>query len=326
MAYIPFTDSEVQVDKPWGADQAQKVKGDFDYLYGQTSEKQGVFNGSFEIDSDSDGVPDGWTKNLYPGGSGAYETTDPSHGAKAYKFTHPGGASNGGGYLESDYIEITEYVLPQIDFMLKCSVAGMKNIVRLRYFDKGNAYLSQEDVYSSTSNPTAWTRKVAGGVPPATARYMKIQLISGFTDTNVAGTIMWDRVITNVALDSQTAGNYLLVENTPERTSTSTTYIKLKETKVAVSGTFRIKFSFYFDTGTTGYARIYRNGVAVGTERTSVGSPYVEYSEDIGNWNIGDLVQVYVKRTAGTSPWTVYVKDLNIYTAAPPIGGGLYNY
>ena len=124
-----------------------------------------------------------------------------------------------------------------------------------------------------------------------------------------------------VVLASQTAGDYLLDTNPAERTTASASYVKLKETKVGVSGTFRIKFSLKSDAGGAVFARIYRNGVAVGTERSTTSTTFVEYSEDIGGWAAGDLVQVYGKDTA-----TPHVQNLNIYTAAPPIGGGLYGY
>lgn len=124
-----------------------------------------------------------------------------------------------------------------------------------------------------------------------------------------------------VVLASQTAGDYLLVENTTARTVTTTTYAKYKETKVGVGGTYRIKFSMKANTSGTIYGQIYRNGVAVGTERSTTSTTITEFSEDIGGWSSGDLVQLYSKRTVDG-----FVSIFNIYTAAPPIGGGLYNY
>ena len=120
---------------------------------------------------------------------------------------------------------------------------------------------------------------------------------------------------------AQTAGDYLLVENTTARTVTTTTYAKYKETKVGVGGTYRIKFSMKANTSGTIYGQIYRNGVAVGTERSTTSTTITEFSEDIGGWSSGDLVQLYSKRTVDG-----FVSIFNIYTAAPPIGGGLYGY
>lgn len=207
MAYTPITNAEIQVKQPVRQELMQKIKDNFDDHEGRLAAAAGggagggVPNGSFEIDSDNDGIPDGWTRSLYPGGSGEFETANPDHGAKAYRFTHPGGAGNGGGYLESGYVEITEAISPLVGFSLRCSVAGMKNIVRLNYYTAAKVFISSEDIYSSTANPTVWTRYGLSswwfGIPPANARYVKIQLISGFTDTNVSGTIYWDNVTLN---------------------------------------------------------------------------------------------------------------------------------
>ncbi|MBI5560189.1 MAG: hypothetical protein HY883_02830 [Deltaproteobacteria bacterium] len=225
MGWNPLTSNEIQVKQPTRQELWQKIKDNLDYLYGTMSPGGRLQNGSFEVDSDSDGIPDGWTQSLYPGGSGAYETMAPAHGAKAYKFTHPGGANNGGGYLESDYIEISDTNVPMVDFMIKCSAAGMKNIVRLRYFDKAKAFLSSEDVYSSTSNPTSWSRFFALGTPPASARYIKIDLISGYTDTNVAGTITWDMVEVSAAWSLAIKSTVTL--DFPEKNPGTASYVDL---------------------------------------------------------------------------------------------------
>ena len=61
-----------------------------------------------------------------------------------------------------------------------------------------------------------------------------------------------------------------------------------------------------------GYGRIYRNGVAVGTERNVSTSPtYTEYSEDISGWSEGDLCQLYVHDTAGNG---CISKNFRIYS------------
>ncbi|MEK7549192.1 MAG: hypothetical protein AAB496_01755, partial [Patescibacteria group bacterium] len=122
---------------------------------------------------------------------------------------------------------------------------------------------------------------------------------------------------------SQTAGDYELNLNSAERTTASATYVKLKETKIGVGGTLRIKFSIKGIGGPL-YGRIYRNGVAVGTERNTSSDTYVEFSEDIGGWSAGDLVQVYAHRTGSLT--SVDIQGLNIYTAAPPIAGGHVSY
>ena len=100
MGYDAILSTEVDVDSPGKAELFQKIKDNFDYLYSLIGGPVEVPNGSFEIDTDADGVPDNWTLNLYAGGSAAFDTTTPAHGANAYKFTRASGASNGRGYLE----------------------------------------------------------------------------------------------------------------------------------------------------------------------------------------------------------------------------------
>lgn len=120
------------------------------------------------------------------------------------------------------------------------------------------------------------------------------------------------------SLTTYTAGDYLLYSNDTERITTSTTYIKLKEIKVRWSGTYRIKFDLY-NTGGTGNAQLYKNGAAIGTERTATGTE-TTYSEDIA-LVVGDLIQVYVKYPTGGND--VRVNDFRIYCAEE---GGLSGY
>ena len=222
MAYDAITSAEIQVGKPEKQSLWQKVKDDFDYLYGAVASASGALpaNGSFETDSDGDGIPDSWTRTLYPGGSGAFETSSPAHAAKAYKFVHPGGSGNGGGKLVSEYIEVTELTKYNLSFILWASVAGMRNKVQADYYAKDKSSISTSDLYNSTSNPTSATFYQYTFTPPANARYVKIMLIGGYTDTDVAGNIFFDGVLVNP-------------EPLPD---SSVTQAKLKTTTGSVSG------------------------------------------------------------------------------------------
>lgn len=199
MAYSALTTAETDVDSPITDALMTKIKANFEYLYSAVgSLEQLPVNGSFEIDADSSGIPDNWTQGLYTGGSAAYDTTTPFHGAKAYKFTRPATAGNGGGYLETGYLEISEYLSATIEWAMK-GEASLKNKVTVRYFDADKVDLSSdEDIYTSTSNPTTWTKYLRFTIPPATARYMKVRFIAGYTDTAVAGDTYFDDVKINI--------------------------------------------------------------------------------------------------------------------------------
>lgn len=118
------------------------------------------------------------------------------------------------------------------------------------------------------------------------------------------------------AFPSATVGDYLETSANIERTTTETAeYVKVKEIVLGRVGIYRVKFRLWGGgAGKTAYGRIYKNGVAHGTEQSESGSSYVEKSEDIAGWSQGDLLQLYLKATTGN---TAYGKELRIYTGNP---------
>lgn len=194
MAFTALSNTEIAVGKPITQELMQKIKDNFDYLAGlQDPGLSGVFNGSFENDTDSDGIPDGWTRNLYPGGAGAIISTSGTIGAKSYQFTHPGGAGNGGGYLDSEYIEINENISPAVQASVYSNAALVLEIV-CRYYDKDKVYISDETLYTVSTSLGAWVEKSLYGIPPANAKFMKVRLIGGKDSASTAGVARFDNV------------------------------------------------------------------------------------------------------------------------------------
>lgn len=195
MAYDPIEDVEIEVKKPVTRALMAKFQDNFDYLYGAlgTVTTEGLQNGSFEIDGGADNIPDGWTLSLYPGGTGGMNSTS-AHGAKSFRFTHPGGAGNGGGYLESDYIPISEYDKYMMSWIWWTTVSGMHIEVLARYFDKDKVPISDESIFDTTAGATTPTRHIAGCNPVVGARFIKLRIDAGNPDTNVAGSIYFDGV------------------------------------------------------------------------------------------------------------------------------------
>lgn len=162
-----------------------------------------VTNGSFEVDSDSDGFPDQWTRTLYTGGAFSLVDDDgtgtySAHGLKAIKFTHPGGGGNGGGEIVTHadtYIEITPKRAYWLTWMNKNSVAGVTNSVDILEYDATQTQVATTTVFSQTSNPTSWTLyKVQFKPADATTRYIKIKFKCGETSASTAGDIYIDDV------------------------------------------------------------------------------------------------------------------------------------
>ena len=89
----------------------------------------------------------------------------------------------------------------------------------------------------------------------------------------------------------------LRTTNASGQATTSNTYVKVKETLYnEVSGIIRVAFdaSASSNSGGNSYARIYKNGVAYGTERTYSTTGPTTFSEDLA-FSTGDLIQVYAK-------------------------------
>jgi hypothetical protein len=153
-------------------------------------------NGSFEEDVDSDGVPDHWSVFFYPGGTGGYDTGEHARGMKSYKFVHPGGKGNGGGYLESDQVRADPLFFKPVRFACKASAAGMKVACVVLHYDGGKGFLGEKEVYASIANPTAWGLVVITNLTcsfPGT-EYVKVRLVGGKDDTDVAGTVWFGAV------------------------------------------------------------------------------------------------------------------------------------
>jgi hypothetical protein len=103
----------------------------------------------------------------------------------------------------------------------------------------------------------------------------------------------------------------VIVDNPTERTTNSTSYVRVKESRIFCRGKIRVYFEIH--TTSSGYAAngwVYRNGVAVGTERSTTSTTYVSFTEDIDGWFEGDCCQIYGK--IGTTAQTCYIRNQQI--------------
>ncbi len=110
-----------------------------------------------------------------------------------------------------------------------------------------------------------------------------------------------DRIFINLIGLVYSASDDLLCSDDPEDFTYREDYTKILEIEIlpyifSDETTLRIKFDLKSASSSyTAYGRIYRNGVAVGTERSTTSTSFVNYSEDISGWSSGDLIQVYTK-------------------------------
>lgn len=95
--------------------------------------------------------------------------------------------------------------------------------------------------------------------------------------------------------------------NATERSSSNTSYTKLKEISLQVGG----KFTFYWQMraeGGTVYTKLYVNGTAIGTEQSTTSTTYVNKSDTI-TVQAEDLVQIYGHGEVG---YAVFVKNFYV--------------
>jgi len=114
-----------------------------------------------------------------------------------------------------------------------------------------------------------------------------------------------------------TAGDVIEAWAPTARSGTNTSMVRVKEIHVSRSGTYRIKFDLRsLAPGVTVYGRVYRNGAAVGTLRSTTSSTFVTFSQDIAGWSPGDLCQLYARTDPGEPPITGRYEVRNFIVAS----------
>ena len=109
------------------------------------------------------------------------------------------------------------------------------------------------------------------------------------------------------------AGATLRNSNDAERSIAAGVYTLIKETRLnADLPECRVKYEHKRDGGTgTGYFKLYKNGVAEGSEITNNGAVWTEMSEDLSGFVNGDLLQVYAYLVGGTGD--PYVRNFRFH-------------
>lgn len=153
-----------------------------------------VANGSFETQGNASTEADGWTLTAQSDGTVERITADNYDGEASLKFTSLG---NGGGQADTDsFFAVSPGRQYEVSFALKCSVADIRNIVQVRYFDEDQSFLSNSSVYDEdTSNPTSWTLKSFSDTPPSNARFAKLRILGADQSDATAGEAKFDNVV-----------------------------------------------------------------------------------------------------------------------------------
>lgn len=116
--------------------------------------------------------------------------------------------------------------------------------------------------------------------------------------------IQTDQFFTNILSDS------IIAELDTERNTTELGYTKLKELQIFIAGFYRISMDLKgSNPGTDAFCKIYKTGVAYGTEYTNDTTSYTSHSEDL-YFDRGDLIQLYCK--SAHESWAAYIRNFKI--------------
>lgn len=166
------------------------------------------------------------------------------------------------------------------------------------YVDLPNSALDGDSPGTQTifealrDNPIAITEGAAGAPRVQT---------DAIANGAITGAKVLDGTITPDKLYPANVGEKTEAISTTLNSTTSTSYVKKKEMALKRGGSFRVRFGLHTEVGgSVVYGRIYKNGVAVGTERSteeySTSPAYFE--EDISGWSSGDNLQLYIKSSS----------------------------
>jgi hypothetical protein len=178
-------------------------------------------------------------------------------------------------------------------------------------------------LHGNASGNPAFGAIVAADITDATITYAKIQNVTTarLLGRSTAGSGVMEELTvgTGISLSagvlSISYGNLYAVANTgtiassadTTRTVSAGSYTKSKEFAILAAGSYDVYFQLRNTTGSgTTFGRIYKNGVAAGTERSNATSSFVAYNETISGLVAGDLIQLYAYKTIDNGEVTTF--------------------
>jgi hypothetical protein len=131
------------------------------------------------------------------------------------------------------------------------------------------------------------------------------------TDNLGTNTIRWDNVymdtlhvtdgIDKTHISDRVAGDWQ-VGNISYGSTNATSYTKICEVRVTQAGSYKVAYGGYSGGGATSYIKTYKNGTAVGAQKTITDGSGADYQETSGWTGLveGDLIQLYGDAGAGS--------------------------
>jgi hypothetical protein len=344
MAWNDISSSLCDIGKGLTTTLMNYIRGNLDYLKANTGTgniRNLLTNPSFENYDPSTFAPNNWDITLGAASSALVVVTNSAISGAAWLQVVP--PASGDTTIKSSFMEINYKKLLRWKLMLRKYTAASDIQIKV-YFYKGdqtagavtpdingssypqpgevpeNAYATAGAGYAiwdfGTVIPTAGsgvdTHTAIQGIiqPPSDARWAKIEIIIGAT----TGYVYFDAVeVYQPDFDDRdyiSASANLKLSLDTEKITVSTSYVEAKRFRVYQHGIYRVKFNLKTGTvGTAAYGRIYKNGVAYGTQQSDITGSYVTKTEDL-EFGQGDTIGLWIK---ATSPRTAYVQNFQLY-------------
>ena len=188
----------------------------------------------------------------------------------------------------------------------------------------GHATLPRLDIvcYDTSAGAVAVTPGTAASVPQPPdipAGDILLALISvPALDTTISSDQITDEIIIvrPVGLIYEPSSTLINSDDSEESHNTAS-YVKVKEFDPLPDDLFsnenelRIAFDMKSSIAALVYGRVYRNGVFVGSTRSTGNTTYLNFSADITGWSAGDLIQLYTN--SFDSGRTVYIENFKVH-------------
>ena len=264
-------------------------------------------NGSFE--NLSGAVAAGWTNTPYTGGTIAISTSQNIHGNNCLAIISTGTANGGGNSIPDEFRPVAELRYYEVEIYRHASVANVPAKVVVEWYttDSAGSKISETFVINDADTPLTATAYVGGTIQaPSTARYArtKVEHPSG---GGAIGTVYFDGGFMREAaskasimpetFEDHVTGSYDVAPRLSSATSHGNSWARFGEWYMDRDGTIKTELGLRrgdAKASGTGYIRIYKNGSAYGTQRSTTSTTTVYWEQDLA-FVKGDKIQVYVK-------------------------------
>ena len=140
----------------------------------------------------------------------------------------------------------------------------------------------------------------------------QLALLAVETEQIADGAVTNDKLADVINPDA-IAGPDTIFTHDAEASTVNGTWTKIKEVTLGIKAAGQLRISFKLAVNhayNTAHGRIYRDDVAVGTDRTSVSFSGNTFSEDISGWSEGDALQIYAYVDGTYGDQEAFVSDL----------------